>query len=302
MMTTDTVDRFVQAFRGRGDAHGSWAGGAVKQPVTRRVFEQHLTDGPHIGIYPLISTRTSWGCVDIDGKDFNHDWDAMWTLADNLRTVLSVKHVYAHQERTANGIHLWVFPDTPLVPAAHMRRALMAACTVIGYNPKEVNPKQEDDRGGLGNYVRLPYYGALANGTPPDRHFVSEDKDAIDLDNALNTVEQNRTSAAALEELSALWAPPAPRTFTINADTDTDASVFVTLMSGKAYKIWQEGPLPGADRSGTLVRLAAALVASDLPSHVSFQLLKAADQRWGKYHLRADCDEQLARILERVTP
>lgn len=301
-MTTDTVERFIRVFRGRGDAHGSWQGGAIRQPLTRQIFERHLTHGPHIGVYPLIDTRCSWGCIDIDGKDFDRDWDQMWAIADNLRTVLKVKSVHAHHERTANGIHVWVFPDAPIVPAAHMRRSLMAACVAIGYSPKEVNPKQEDTKGGLGNYVRLPYYGALSNGTPPDRYMTDADRSPLALDDALDAIEGAKTDPGALEELSHLWEPPQTAKVAVpDLNIGSDIRPFTRLMNGRAWKIWSDGPLDGADRSGTLIRLAGELARQGLPTDVMFVLLKTADQRWGKYYLRPDCDEQLVRIIERVT-
>lgn len=301
-MTNAVVGHFVHTFRGRGDAYGTWEGGARREPLTRRTFEQHLTNGPFIGVYPLVGTRVAWGCVDIDGKDFGHDWDVMWRLADNLTTVLSVKKIYGHQERTANGIHVWVFPSASLVPAAHMRRALMAACTAIGYNPKEVNPKQEDAKGGLGNYVRLPYYGALDNGTPPDRYFVDSNRKALSLESALEAVEAGKTDPSDLAVVAELWSPPERQTFSVNRDIGADIKHLTDLMPGKAWVIWRDGPINGADRSGTLVRLAGILAEEGLPADVIFHLVRTADERWGKYHQRDDCEEQLTRIIERVLP
>lgn len=291
----DIIDRYISLFRGRGDCYGSWEGGCIKEPLTRRQFEQHLTSGPHIGVYPLITDHVSWGCIDIDGKDFNHNWQDMWTLAQNLRAVLQVKDVYAHPERTRNGYHLWVFPDTALVPAAHMRRALMAACKAIGYNPKEVNPKQEKTTG-VGNYVRLPYQNALTAGTPDNRHMVDDNNKPHDIETAISIIEQQKTSAGKLAELAELWSPP-QQTFKVNthntyANTD--------LMTGREYVIWRDGPSEGSDRSGTLVRLARLLLERNIPSDEIFPILKSADERWGKFYLRDDCDEQLVAIIEHM--
>ena len=294
-MTTDIVDRYLALFRGRGDCYGSWSGGCVKEPLTRRHFEQHLTEGPYIGVYPLVSDRVSWGCIDIDGKDFGHHWGDMWTLARNLTAVLRVKDVYAHTERTANGYHLWVFPDTALVPAAHMRRALMAACKAIGYDPKEVNPKQEKAVG-VGNYVRLPYYGAVACGLPENRFFVDPDGLALDLIEALAVLEHGKTSAEALESLAELWRPP-----TVEHSINTNNTFANTAMlTGREWVIWRDGPSEGSDRSGTLVRLARLMLERGVTADDIFPILKSADERWGKFYMRDDCDEQLAAIIERM--
>lgn len=291
----DLVERYIALFRGRGDCYGSWSGGCIKEPLTRRQFEQHLTSGPHIGVYPLVSDRVSWGCIDIDGKDFGHHWQEMWTLARNLTTVLRVKDVHAHTERTANGYHLWVFPDSPLVSAAHMRRALMAACKAIGYDPKEVNPKQEKATG-VGNYVRLPYYGAISCGTPDNRYFVDADGLALDLVEALAVLEHGRTSAQKLEELAELWQPPQV-TRTVNTN-NTYANT--GLLNGLEYTCWRDGPAEGFDRSGTLVRLARMLLNRGFTPDEVFPFVKSADERWGKFYMRDDCDEQLVAIIERM--
>ncbi|MGA0710169.1 MAG: TOTE conflict system archaeo-eukaryotic primase domain-containing protein [Ilumatobacteraceae bacterium] len=294
-MIEDVVERFTQVFRGRGDAYGSWNGGCIKQPLTRRQFEQHLGNGPHIGVYPLITDKVSWGCIDIDGKDFDRDWDTMFTLARNLTTMLRVKKVYAHTERTSNGYHLWIFPDAPLVPASHMRRALMAACKAIGYDPKEVNPKQEKAVG-VGNYVRLPYYGAITNGTPPDRHFVDTEGTPIDLVEALGIIENSRTHPDDLAHLATLWQPP-PRSQTVNT---TYTEVDTSWLTGREFVCWRDGPAEGYDRSGTLVRLARLMLERGVEPDQVFPILKSADQRWGKFYERPDCDEQLVAIIERM--
>lgn len=294
-MTTDVVDRYLTLFRGRGDCYGSWQGGCIKEPLTRRQFEQHLTEGPYIGVYPLVNDRVSWGCIDIDGKDFGHNWQNMWTLARNLSTVLRVKDVYAHTERTRNGYHLWVFPTAPLVPAAHMRRALMAACKAIGYDPKEVNPKQEKAIG-VGNYVRLPYYGAIACGLPEDRYFVDADGLALDLVESLAVLEHGKTTPEALEALARLWQPPAT-SHTVNTN---NTHVDTTLLTGREFVAWRDGPASGFDRSGSLVRLARLMLERGMTPDDVFPFIKSADERWGKFYMRDDCDEQLVALIARM--
>ena len=69
---TPLAEVFVQLFRGRGDAFGTWAGGAVRERVTPDMFERHLlSTNPEdwFGVYNVIGERCSWGCVDIDTDD-----------------------------------------------------------------------------------------------------------------------------------------------------------------------------------------------------------------------------------------
>lgn len=298
-MSTDIVDGFVSVFRGRGDVYGAWGGGCVKERLTREVFARHLHDGPYIGVYPLVNDMVSWGCIDIDGKDFDHNWDRMFELSGQLHMVFAVKQIHLIHERTRNGIHLWVFPSIPLVPAAHMRRALMAGCKVVGYDPKEVNPKQEMSKQGFGNYVRLPYYGALTHGTPADRYFIV-DAEQLDLHEAVDYANAHRTDVAVLEEVASLWTPPKRPRFT---GLDVDESVvkhLIPRMGAYDYVIYRDGPIGEADRSATLYRLAARLRESGFSADDTYLLIRAADQRWGKFFDRADGEQRLAEMIEKV--
>jgi hypothetical protein len=318
---TDIVTEYISLFRGRGDCYGTWEGGCNREPLTRKHFEQHLAEGPYIGVYPLITDKVSWGCIDIDGKDHAKpcpccieideygycgecregslwDWDHMFDIADKLRDVLAVKSIYAHLERTANGIHVWVFPTEPLVAAATMRRALKMACKVIGYNPKEVNPKQEKLAvTQVGNYVRLPYWGAGDGGVPANRYFVDGNRVPLTLRQFLDTAR--RTEVTDLEAVASLWVEPVLNT-TVNTEAGMEVRNLIAQVDGLAFSIWRDGPLPGSDRSTTLARLAHVLAQQGITATAAFQIVKSADERWGKFAGRADCDEQILKFIERA--
>jgi hypothetical protein len=304
-MSHDIVDRYVKLFRGRGDAIGTWAGGSQREQVDIETFRQHLTSdnaSDWIGVYPHLGNamdqHCSWGCVDIDGKDFDHDWAAMMLLAEKLVAVLQVKSVFAHIERTRNGYHLWVFPTVGHVLAATMRRALMAACKAVSYDPKEVNPKSEELLPGkLGNYVRLPYYGALSGGpTAPDRIFIDPNGMEATLEDFLDNVQ--RTETADLQAVAALWTPPARVTF--DGPPPEDVALILPILDGMAYTIWKDGPLEGRDRSNTLAKLAYRLHDTAIAMPVAFAVVRDADVRWGKFSDRPDCDAQIMSIVERA--
>lgn len=309
-MTNDKIiQQFIELFRGRGDCYGSAKGFCVKQPLTPAVFERHLTStnpDDHIGVYCMIGTDCSWGCIDIDGKDFPTanegvwDWATMRRLASNLQQVLAVKHIRAHRERTKNGFHLWVFPDTPLVPAAHMRRALIAACKAVGYDPKEVNPKAEGPRPGtqgLGNFVRLPYGGALT-AEPIHRYMEDAYTQGIPLDTWLHT-HTICTHSDDIAEVAKLWTPPPPAHTEVDYNAGLEVEPILKYLDGKTYTIWKDGPLPGSDRSTTLARLAHLCAEQGMPATHTFAIIKSADVRWGgKFANRADGLEQMARIVE----
>ena len=315
---SDLIADYIKLFRGRGDAYGTWAGGSVREPLTPEKLAAHLTSGDQadwIGVYPhlggALDQHVTWGCIDIDGKDFpmweagddhpkveGHDWLAMIDLAIKLQKVLAVKDVYAHIERTRNGYHLWVFPRDGHVAAATMRRALMAACKACKYDPKEVNPKQETlEPGKLGNYVRLPYYGYFnldEGDVMPDRYFVSGyDGDPMNLQRFLAEVELTKTPD--LEAVAKLWTPPARVTF--DGPPPENVKDILPLLSGMAYTIWKDGPLEGRDRSNTLMKLAYTLRDEGIQQPAAFAIVRDADARWGKFADRPDCDEQIMSIV-----
>jgi hypothetical protein len=303
----EALEQFTQLFRGRGDAQGTWEGGCLRQPLTPASFDKHLRNGPHIGVYPLITDKVSWGCIDIDGKDHPTeqpgmwDWDRMHTIALRLVQVLAVKGIHAYTERTRNGIHVWVFPEDGLVPAWMMRRSLMAACKAIGYNPKEVNPKQEQvDPSQLGNYVRLPYPGALTQPLwlPEERCFYSPDNKWVPWSLGTFLASVKLTATEALEQTAALWTPPVLHS-EVNTQAGLNIESLLPLLKGDTFTIWRDGPLDGSDRSTTLARLAHKLAGEGFKPDAAFQIVKSADQRWGKHHLRPETWEQnILKLIE----
>ena len=339
----ETIERFIRLFRGRGDAYGTWTGGAIREPLTAEQFTKHLTStdsADWIGVYPLIPdgdrSWASWGCIDIDGADFPvdatvegynrkdptyHDWWTMAVLAQNVKMVGRRFGIPILSERTRNGIHLWVFPAEGKVAAATMRRALMACCTAAHYHPNEVNPKQETHVGvDLGNYVRLPYpadtqrcdgdeptvnildvpersfYAALLSEAPhtPAR----SDYRPWTLDQFLDNVRLTPTQA--LEHAASMWSPPVVHHHTFNTDVELDSNLRSRL-SGRTFTIWKDGPLPGSDRSSTLVRLAVGARDDGLTPSEQFAVVWSADERWGKFHGREDGEAQVAKIIDSIT-
>jgi hypothetical protein len=281
-------ERFAQLFAGRTDTYGSWSGGCVHETVHISHFVNHLMWGPHIGVYPLMDGDVvNWGCVDIDFDDIG--------LALTLRAALNYKDVPAHVERTNKGWHVWVFAANAC-PAHVMRRALMAACKAIGYNPKEVNPKQEHlEPGKVGNYVRLPYPGGTV-GAPETRYMVTDDGAPIHLERFLDGA--HTVAVATLEPIARLWTPPTTTTFEVRNDQNVEA--LVQVLGSLSYTIWRDGPLPGSDRSSTLTHLAHLMCEEGFTPTAAFTILASADQRWGKFADRPDRDEQLSRIIERA--
>jgi len=285
------VAQFATLFAGNPAAVGSWTGGCVREPVTHRTWHDHLSGVRPVGIYPMVNlngdTVVGWGCVDIDFDDFG--------LARRLVAALAHVGIPAHVEHTNARWHVWVFPEDEWVPAVTMRRALLAACKVIGYDPKEVNPKAETLDGlEFGNYVRLPYPGGGIH-----RYFVTDEGRRQPCRGFLeSTLQMGLADTAALRTASGMWTPP-PRPNRVEFDSTVRYDNLDGL-SAYAKRIIDEGPLNGADRSGTLVRLAYRMAEDGATPSEALAALQAADARWGKFRDRKDGLEQLERIVDKA--
>ena len=289
------IDNFIKLFRGRGDAYGAWEGGCIRQPLTRDLFESHLKDGPHIGVYPLVPFKDGWGCVwgctDIDVDDLD--------AARNIQTAFKIKDITSWVEKTRKGYHVWVF--TPeLVSAATMRRAFLAVHQAVNYPATEVNPKQESAGTGLGNYVRLPYHGQL-NATGENRYMLDENSNPIQFETFVELAMSSMASSEQLESIASLWKQAEPQRFVSNTLAPMEVKL-ILMKSADAipYVIWRDGPLEGQDRSTALVRLAHKLHEGGIEPDEAFAVLKSADARWGKFYLRNDGDKELMKIVERT--
>ena len=284
-----TVESFVRLFRGRADARGTWNGGCIRERLTPEHFERHLfSHDPTewIGVYNVVDNRCSWGCVDIDVDDLQ--------LALNIQTALRSRSIPAWVERTTRGYHVWVFPADQLVDAGMMRRALQAACKVAQYDPKEIFPKQTRAVGGmLGNYVRLPLNGALANPPPGDvRKFVDRGVTIEDMDRS------GRAETDALMATAALIRSPQQVDKPVDIQSGLEVAPIVATIGGTVARLWRDGPKYGHDRSSTLARLAHELHERDVDRDTAFQIVASADDRWGKGF--ADRGESGVRVLNKI--
>jgi hypothetical protein len=283
----DAIEEFMELFQGRTDAYGTWEGGSVKEPTNYKSFARHLYDEELIGIYPLKDDSTvRWGCSDIDVDEID--------LARNLQLALQSQGIPAFIEKTVRGYHIWVFASE-WVPAPIMRRAFLAAHEAINLVAKEVNPKQEQAKD-VGNYVRLPYPGAMA--TPPANRYMIDDADMpIELGTFLAEALDNRVTANMLRPLAEKHRPRAKATME-NLDVSASVEEALRHCSRHIKAIWYGGPLPNQDRSNTLCMLAHRMCDYNVPMNLAYIVLVDADKRWGKFHLREDCVEQLVKIIE----
>lgn len=300
------VDDFVTLFRGRGDCYGAWEGGCIRQPLTRPVFEAHLNQGPHIGVYPGVvnngETLVVWGCSDIDYDGWDH--------AKRLHDAFQAVGVASWCERTVKGWHVWVFAER-LVPAIDMRNMFLAAHQVTQVPPKEVNPKQTDlSNGSVGNYVRLPYFGwsvwgadDLTTGATTPRRVVDTDEGRhvfLPLEDFLQRALASRVSPEKVAEVASYYVePPAPE-FEAMPELG-DVAVAASMLTPLGKVIYRDGPIEGRDRSTTLTHLAHECHKASLAPGDALKVLEAADWKWGKYLKRGLRGEaELVKLVQRA--
>jgi hypothetical protein len=290
------VQRFSKLFLGRLDVVGTDWGECkrvayMSDDMWIDLFDAHLDVGGQdsIGVYPLMGDGSAaWGCVDIDEDTVEH--------ALNLQTVLRMHDVQAWVERSrSKGYHVWVLtPNEPKVPATLMRKALQAACQIVGCPDREVNPKQTElAEGQVGNYVRLPYPGGWER---TDRQVMI----GCSLDRFLEQAMQTGPQRPGLHRLADQWIdphPPVRRHVLPPMDTTADP---VRRMSSLAYILWRDGP-KFPDRSAAIWRLIVELVSQGAHTEQEIvNLVADADARWGKYQQRPNGRAEIERQVRKA--
>ena len=129
---------------------------------------------------------------------------------------------------------------------------------------------------------------------------IDPDSKPIPLQSFINTALDNLTPISVLERAAACYQPPAKVHSVDDTVPSRELAEILRFVSGLTYVVYRDGPLERHDRSNTLVKLAYRCADDGLNQKDTMQIIRAADQRWGKFHERPDCEEQLQRIIEKV--
>jgi hypothetical protein len=190
------VRDFPTLFKGREDAHGEYESlegreptergkivskaRSLHAPVTKELFQKHLTGADRLGIIPVMSDgRCWWSCIDIDfyklsgGKPMDYVALAKAVRGTNLVITRS----------KSGGAHLWSFFQEPVDgrEAHKFTKALaekLALWTTLHVTKDEfwkhcdIFPKgYADEKEKIGFWVNLPYFGDTC-------HCVGDDGDS----------------------------------------------------------------------------------------------------------------------------
>lgn len=302
----DPVTAFADLFIGSDEGYGTEAGGCDKD-TSVSYYERivyHLEGDVPMGVYPLRNLVgdgwcVHWGCVDFDEGE-----DKSLAYAANVAQVITAMGGVGYVERSrSKGYHVWLFLDG-WYPAVLVREALLGACQTVGAPTKEINPKSVSlAEGQLGNYVRLPYPGAYAEDGrfPADRRVMIQEgvRDPVPFEWFVQQALEHRAGASVLESLRSLYQAPV-RIVAAPAGPVGEGDMY-KRMGGLAWTVYKDGPLDGGGRGHTLFKLAC-LLAED-GNHTQGEALAIcieADQRWGKFHERANGEVTIEGIVRKA--
>lgn len=110
---------------------------------------------------------------------------------------------------------------------------------------------------------------------------------------------RSRTAPSTFSEAARLHEPSGASS-SLSVSTETDLSdALLRRLSGLAWIIWNEGPMPDRDRSTTLWRLALESFRSGLDGDEVFAVVRDGDNRWGqKFTNRRDGEQRVREIVE----
>ena len=138
-----------------------------------------------LGIIPITDDNTcQWGCIDIDDYPLDHK-----KIIDKIR---EEEFPLVVCRSKSGGAHIFCFTKS-FISARLMRQKLEQIAGELGYAGCEIFPKQEKiekERGDVGNFLNLPYFG----GTDNNRYAFLDDGSAATLEEFYTLVEKFRIS------------------------------------------------------------------------------------------------------------
>jgi hypothetical protein len=168
----------------------------LREPVTVELWEQHLAGKRPLGVVPITDENLCWwGSIDVDQYDIS--------LTKLIRMVEQAKLPLVPVQSKSGGLHLFLFLSEPL-PAKLVQQTLKDWAAQLGLAGSEVFPKQTEvlaDRGDLGNWIVMPYYGDTYGDRLKPQVGLKVKGGAMTLDEFLHVAERARMSGDELEKV-----------------------------------------------------------------------------------------------------
>lgn len=187
----------------RADGKAEYKSWTVDGPSTPELWEKHLAGEEGIGIPPLRDDGTvGWAAIDIDIYGGGLDHAALAKRAAELGLPLVVCR------SKSGGGHVLGFFKEP-APANRVRPLMEAWCEALGFEAKEIFPKQDqlDEATPNGNWLNMPYHGGDAS----NRYAIGPDGEKLDVDGFIALAEARRTTIEEAEVLKVAGTKPQPK-------------------------------------------------------------------------------------------
>lgn len=169
------IARLAELFSGFEGAHGThgvpvrdpnglkWAikttARTLREPATLEMWQQHVDGTRPLGVIPVRTDGSCvWASIDYDKYDVN--------ILELIGRVDSMHLPLVPCRSKSGGLHLFLFLSVPQ-PASAVQSALKEVAAQLGISGSEIFPKQSAilaDRGDLGNWMVMPYFGQTYDG------------------------------------------------------------------------------------------------------------------------------------------
>jgi hypothetical protein len=203
------VKKMMSLFAGHKTAHGThgepvrdglkWeikkTAKTLRTPPTQDLWKKHLEGVRPIGIVPIDENgECVWGSIDIDEYD-----------VDLLKVVRDVENMpLVPCKSKSGGLHLFLFTTQP-VSARDMQSTLHSIAASIGRAGSEIFPKQTSiltEKGDIGNWMVMPYYGDTFGGKLKNQHGVKKTGAEMTLQEFISEVQKKILTPAQFEDLA----------------------------------------------------------------------------------------------------
>ena len=129
-------------------------GKTVQHPLTKDIWDLHLSGERSIGIVPIRDDNTvAFAAIDVDIYPLDHA-----ELEANIKA-LGLPLMLCRSK--SGGAHLYLFIKPPGALAEKVRPKLAEWAAELGYSGVEIFPKQDEIRNkdDTGNWINMPYFG-----------------------------------------------------------------------------------------------------------------------------------------------
>lgn len=220
MPVEDVVSRISALFAGFAEAHGThgvptqdrgkgnkWSikstAKTIREPVTTDLWTQHLKGKRPLGVIAITERDTCrWGSIDVDEYEDSDALLKLVALADKLPLVPC--------RSKSGGLHLFVFLREEASAEEFVPRLRELAAS-LGLANCEIFPKQTKilvERGDLGNWMVMPYYGDTFGGKIREQVGLKKTGAEMTISEFLTYAEKRR---CGLEDLQSRGPAPAAR-------------------------------------------------------------------------------------------